>query len=419
MSDVAIRIPSGDARIFQPRTIALVIAVGIIAFIGMMVLGAYAPDMRSGRNGGAHALSNAATGFNGLVRLAAATGREPRIVRGEWEYDTEDLLIITPESANTNISEPLRGRLGKPTLFILPKWRTSADPEHPGWTQREGIVGRWNPEGILSPAYKLKIERRRGGGKKLLLAPELPTGIRFSAPRPLQVIVEKTSQGGDGMGIETKAPRVVPLISDGAGGIVLAQIDGRPLYVLSDPDLLSNIGMKKLDNARSALLLLDHLNSGGAESIGFDVTMNGLGHSRSPLKLAFDPPFLAMTLAIAAALLLAGLYAMNRFGAPRRRERAIAFGKAALVDNSAAMIRRAGRETRMGYLYAGVIRDRAAAAFGVPAGLRDDALDAYLDGLAGSRRFTDLVREARDAENRETLAEAAQALHRWEKEKTR
>ena len=44
----------------------------------MLVLGAYAPDLRSGHNGGAHALSNAATGFSGLVRLAEATGRNPR-----------------------------------------------------------------------------------------------------------------------------------------------------------------------------------------------------------------------------------------------------------------------------------------------------------------------------------------------------
>ncbi|MEJ8629960.1 hypothetical protein P0F65_09395 [Sphingomonas sp. I4] len=33
--------------------------------------------MRSGHDGGTHALSNAATGFSGIVALAGATGRNP------------------------------------------------------------------------------------------------------------------------------------------------------------------------------------------------------------------------------------------------------------------------------------------------------------------------------------------------------
>ena len=74
----------------------------------------------------------------------------------------------------------------------------------------------------------------------------------------------------------------------------------------------------------------------------FDVTLNGLGSSKSPLKLMFDPPFLAVTLAIVAALLLAGPAGDRPLRrAAAGRERAIAFGKAALVDNSAALVRKA------------------------------------------------------------------------------
>ena len=57
--------------------------------------------------------------------------------------------------------------------------------------------------------------------------------------------------------------------------------------------------------ARAALALLDFLNSTGAKSVLFDVTANGLGRSRSPLRLAFDAPFLAVTLTIFVAMLLA------------------------------------------------------------------------------------------------------------------
>ncbi|MCH3014581.1 hypothetical protein K3W98_14800, partial [Listeria monocytogenes] len=78
---------------------------------------------------------------------------------------------------------------------------------------------------------------------------------------------------------------------------------------------------------------------------------------------------------------LAGIQATARFGAPRRRERAIAFGKTALIDNAAALVRKAGRQGALGARYGDLVRERAVGVFGVPARLRDGALDAHLDGL--------------------------------------
>jgi len=125
-----------------------------------------------------------------------------------------------------------------------------------------------------------------------------------------------------------------------------------------------------------------------------------------------------MTLTIVAALLLTGLHALGRFGPLRPRTRAIALGKAALIDNSALLIRKAGREARLGGRYAAAVRERAARAFGVPARLRDAALDDYLDGLKGRHRFTDLAVAAEAASDRHSLLDAAQALHDWQQEKT-
>jgi hypothetical protein len=161
------------------------------------------------------------------------------------------------------------------------------------------------------------------------------------------------------------------------------------------------------------------MNANGSSEIDFDVTVNGLGHSRSPLKLAFDPPFLAMTLAIAVAVLLAAWQAVARFGSPRRREREIAFGKAALIDNTATLVRKAGRQAMLSGRYADVIRDRAAVVFGMSPRLHDAALDAQLDRLGGRARFTELAEAARTATDRHSALSAAQALHRWLWEKTR
>ena len=88
MSEVAIGASHEGDGAFRRATMLLIVAIGTLAFIATLVLGAYAPDLRSGKNGGAHALSNAATGFSGLVRLAEKTGRNPVIVRSAGQLDS-------------------------------------------------------------------------------------------------------------------------------------------------------------------------------------------------------------------------------------------------------------------------------------------------------------------------------------------
>ena len=65
----------------------------------------------------------------------------------------------------------------------------------------------------------------------------------------------------------------------------------------------------------SALALLDYLNASSKEPMAFDVTLNGFGRTKSLLKLAFEPPFLAMTLALGALVLMLAVGAIRRFGA--------------------------------------------------------------------------------------------------------
>lgn len=403
MSDVAIAAGGRAESAFRPATILLVVATGILAFVAMLVLGAYGPNLSSGRNGGTHGLSNAATGFAGIVRLARETGRGALIVRNEQMLDTEDLVVLTPETGSTEMGSILGRRTTRPTLVVMPKWNTTADPTHSGWVRARGLRPSWDPERTLAPGHPLRVERRRSGGKPLrTVASTAPAEMRFTAPGVLQ-----TASG----------PGIKPILTDEAGRPVLVQFGDRPLYLLADPDLISNRGIADLRQARAALAMLDFLNSTDAETVLFDVTLNGLGQTRSPLRLVFDPPFLAVTLAIAAAMLLAGLQAIARFGAPRHPERAIAFGKAALIDNAASLVRQARREAALGGRYAEMIRERAVTVFGVPAKLRDLAINDYLDKLDGRGRFSALASAAAEARGRDELLAAARALHQWQWEK--
>jgi len=390
---------------FNAATMGLIVAVGILAFVGMLVLGAYAPDLRSGRNGGSHALSTAATGFNALVRLAEATGRHPSIVRNLAEVDDDEaLLVATPNDGADDVSEVLRRHQGKPILLVMPKWSTVGDQGHAGWVKTTGLRPAFDPARLLAPQHPLTVERHRSAGVALRTLPkEAPPEMQFTAPGGLQTMA--------GAGLK-------PIVTDPEGRIVVAQMENSRVYILSDPDLIDNRAMADVRQAGAALALLDYLNATDAPGILFDVTLNGLGRSKSPLKLAFDPPFLGTTLTLGAAILLAGLHGLFRFGAPRRPRRALAFGKAALIDNAAGLVRKARRQAALGARYAELIRARAAAAFGVPAKLQGAAIDAYLDGL-GDRRFSDLAAAAGEARDGDRLLDAAQALHDWQEERRR
>ena len=384
---------------FNPATMLLMTAIGILAFIAMLVLGAYAPDLRSGHNGGSHALSNAATGFSGLVQLADATGRHPTIVRAVSDLKNEDLAVITPDSGGDDLSNILATRGPRATLVVLPKWWAIPDKSHAGWVRVMGLAGSSDPEGVLAPDTKLMIARSKGHGEPLLdVGPAGAADVHFLAPAVLQTMTGKDLQ---------------PLITTPKGAVVLARVGTRNLYVLSEPDLINNHGMGDERQAKAALALLDFLNSTDADGMLFDVTANGLGRSRSPLKLAFDPPFLAVTLTIFGAMLLAGWQALVRFGPIGRRERAIAFGKAALVDNSAALVRKAGREAHLGSRYVEVIRDRAAALFRLPPTLDGETLSARLEALNPGHSFAATAEAAGNARTRDELLEAARSLNHW------
>ena len=384
---------------FNARTMLLITAIGALAFIAMLVLGAYAPDLRSGRNGGSHALSNGATGFSGIVKLAQETGRNPLIVRSDPDLQSEDLTVISPEHGWTDLSEVLVRRGARATLLVLPKWDAAPDKQRPGWVRVSGLLPAADPARTLYPATPFTIEREKTHGEPLrTLAAGAPAELQFLAPSVLQTVGSKD---------------IEPLIVNARGAIVLGKLKRGQFYILADPDLLNNHGMGDERQARAALALLDFLNSTGATAIRFDVTTNGLGRSRSPLKLAFDAPFLAVTLTIFAAMLLAGWQALVRFGPVRRPERAIAFGKAALVDNSAALIRKAGREAHLGGRYVDVARDRAVALFRLPPSLDSQTLESRLEALNPRRSFAATAQAAEQARNREELLGAAQSLNHW------
>ncbi len=191
--------------------------------------------------------------------------------------------------------------------------------------------------------------------------------------------------------------------------------------MLSDPDLLNTQGIADLNTARTGVEILDRLRAGGA--VVFDVSLNGLAHGRSLLKLAFEPPLLGATLCLLAGAIMMGLHAISRFGPAERPATVLALGKRALADNSAALVRMARREPRMAPAYAALTREIAARAVGAPRDLDEAQLDALLDRLGAAHgsesRFSALAAEAAAAKTNAELMSVARRLYQWRGEMTR
>lgn len=371
---------------FTPRAIVVALAVVVIGFLSYLLLSAYAPDFRSTSDGGAHALSPSAVGFSGAAELVRLTHGEAGLVRRGSGLQDEGLLILTV-AANTPASRVkgiLDARENFATLVVLPKWVVQRLPTNPAWVRALGVL-----QGQV-------------------------------AMHPLEGIVEAgLSESGPGefRSIHGKALRTIEATEDGRP--LLVQIGDTPHYILSDPDVLNNLGLKTRSGAERAMAMLDRL-AVEDHATSFDLTLMGFGADPNLLKLAFDPPFLPLTLCLLFAALLAGLHTLRRFGPLALERRKVAFGKRAIAENGAALLRLAKRRHLTGGRYAALTRDAVATASGAPAGLTGDALDKYLDRLGGEGEpFTSLAARADDAPDTRRLLIAARALHQWRRTVTR
>ncbi|MGE3583134.1 MAG: hypothetical protein AB7J28_17175, partial [Hyphomonadaceae bacterium] len=356
---------------------------------------------------GAQALSRSGVGFAGLARLLESGGARVMISRGD-DPDARaqaGLLILTPPPGaidDETWSEQSAGR--RPTLVVLPKWRVAGDPRRAGYALNAGLLPDAAVANLGSWMGEIIIERREHPTR-----PVLEPGQRGPDFEPLRL--------GATASFQTFYSRtLIPWIVDEQGRTVLANVPDTEIYVLSDPDLLNNHGLAEFAPARAAMEHIDTL--GYREGpILFDVSLNGFARARKALRHALEPPFLAATLCLLAAALLAGWQAIIRFGAPLRKQRAFAYGKEALADNSAGLIRLAGAEHRLGVDYARVMRDEAARALAAPRALKDAELAAYLDRLGRQAKLdtslTTLTDLARIAPDRNRLLSAARALYQW------
>jgi hypothetical protein len=398
-----------ETRVFRPVVVLLLLLAGVFSFSAYFVLQAYAPDLKGGDDGGAHALSRSAVGFAGLVSLLRADGVPVLINRdGPAKRDPHwGLLVLTPEESTKPSDLSDFTAAAGPTLVVLPKWETTPDPLHSGWVRNAGLIDPDALKGLLGKPIAATISRRADTGPVRMVAVGAPAPAAFSTG-PIAQLQTLT------------APGVTTVMTDQSGAAMLVKAPGSTAEILADPDLLNTHGLRDPATARAAVALIGGLRQDDGPVV-FDVSLDGLKHSPSLLKLAFEPPFLGATLCLIGAALLMAVHAANRFGAPERAVRALALGKRALAENSAGLIRMARREPRMAGGYLDLNRNAVAKALGATR-LSAAELEAYVDRLgerAGAGRLSAIAQQMPAVRDRDSLIRFAQRLYQWRLEMTR
>ena len=208
-------------------------------------------------------------------------------------------------------------------------------------------------------------------------------------------------------------------------GLLLLRTDDRRLWILADPDVMQNHGLKEPANAQFSAKLINALR-GADGNVVFDETVHGyLDTPNNPWRLPFQFPFVLATIqgALAVALLLWAT--MGRFGAPLSPPSPLQSGKHGLIANTAKLFEFAGYQPVMVQRYVhSIIRD-VGRQLHAPAGMSEAAMVEWL-GRVGRARAVDVecgavmrrVDELVQGRSRDPkpLAALAREIYRWKRE---
>lgn len=385
---------AGRDNVMSGRTAFWLLAVGASALAGSILLGIYGDLGGTPRSAGSSAYSTSAVGHGAFAALLRETGVTVEISRtaitrrggGDLIVLAEpDLELLEPETIDAMVAA------GNRLLIVLPKWSTVPSRRHPGW---------------IAAAELLPVDAVDE------LAETVSPGIAIA--RPAGALDWRTGVSG----IPTLdrpqlavARNLKPVIATDKGVLAgLLRSEGLEVALLTDPDLISNAGLHRGENAAIALALVEQLRPPGG-AVVFDETLHGFGRAESIWRFFLEPPWLAATLLALLATLLTAWVAATRLGAPLDPAPAYRSGKTSLVTNAAGLLVHAGhrRHVADGYVAAMV----ADVAERLRIGGGEHELRKRLDEAARRRGLRHTLADLRPHEGPVALA---RQCHAWKKE---
>jgi hypothetical protein len=388
----------GDLRPFSPRALFLLIGVGALAFAAMAGLMISASDHHGapGTEVAPSTTSRSAIGYRAFVQLmqrldmpvgAAARGKRPSLQ-----------IVFEPWTAR-NLKALLGS--GTPTLVVLPKWLGYTGPygEHLVSVRPVDLAMVHAFASVV--ADDVEIVRPEGAGP---WRDEAVHGAPTLAHPQL-----------------VRSRKLCPLVSSGED-MLIARLCRQPsVFVLADPDLIANHGLWRGDNAVLAISAIGLMRSGDGPVVtpGAPVRSAAPRPTPSIWRLAFEPPFVLITVAALVAIAIAVWLAAMRFGPPAAEPPDRPPGVHTLIEVGARLLGARGGD-RLLRRYADLVVLDLGRRLHAPRAVSGVAetgawLDASRHAEASGLKFAALAQRMESAGPAETVARAAE-LHRWREE---
>lgn len=348
----------------------------------------------------ANVFSRSAVGHHGLFKLLQRLD-EP-VIRQRSRFPVSAGLLVFAEPDNTGdlieldrVADAMD--TADETLLILPKRRGLPSLIDGNWISKSELVP-------FADIHHMLESMPMRGLPEIRRVDEVRTWQMFDG-QPTPVIAGPVQ-------LFAHDDLIEPLI-ECRDGVLLGYLNDRyGAYVMSDPDVFANHGLLRGNNAELAVAILRKLRGDG--TIAFDETLHGFAREPSVFHLAREFPAVLVTVQLLLLLALVALAARGRFGAIVPPPTPIGSGKAYLIDNVAALQRRAGHHENSLRRYAQMCVRKAARRLRAPRGLNTeqslDWLRQRMPDEASSTELEELCRRKHLAHAERDVAAVARRI---------
>ena len=357
---------------FPLITLVVVIAIGLAAFLAVTYLEVFDDGSGEPHTTGPSTFSRSAIGHRAFAAALRKLDMPVEISRFRTldKAGAGNLLLVIEPDFNPAAQQVLPYLRNLPhALLVLPKWQGWTDFAKPIWVRRMKLLPESDAEDVLQAVAAGATVMRKPGTITIDAA---RFGARLSLNEP-----QFLASGGK--------IQIDPILIS-SGGILLGAVKTGTgtLWILSDPDLLSNAGIDEADNGVAAISIIDALLPKGGTVI-IDETLHGFEQRPNLLRTLLQPPFMTILIAGILAMLALIWAGATRFGAPQAEAEGLAAGKFTLVRNAAQLLRLGTRADTLLLNYRRLILADVMTELHGPNGLDEFAQADWLDRAAQHR----------------------------------
>ncbi len=323
-----------DASTFSPRTLRWLIGVVVASLVATVIL----PQLTGGdlekTTWRANGFSRSAIGFRAfgeVMRKLDIPVIMSRNRSGTKSSAKQPLVVALPVNVDVAKLEPILRNAtarGASIVFVLPKWRAAPSSAREGWVSR------------ASRLALAQVDETLGLALATLTGDEPETGFGVGAT---SLVAVDAYPGAEAPSLDIEDAQTVsagtlePLLAQG-DSVLIGQVPGADVYVITDPDLLNTMGIRRGDHAE--VIYRFFRDTVHAESIIFDETVHGFHKAEGILAELTTPPLVVLTAHLVLLAVLALWATLARFGRPAPAPPRIPPGKEALLANTSRLLAR-------------------------------------------------------------------------------